>query len=319
MSSESAEQLVKEGFSLVQQGKVRAALKVGRRLKRMRHILGYEIIAMAWNAMGKTEMAVMNLEKAVSLKPLTWRLWELLGNYRSDLEMYEASNEAYRKALACPDVNWSSIQFNLAVVLSRQGMCGKALAALDEVTDESMAFWVKSQRLRIFNELNRFDEAMTLGEAYLREILDDEEAPTELVARVGAEVAWAFWYGARDGAGALELALTAVTQDHHLSRALYLIRQIEGRVSPANKLHRLLVDGDWTKPAEDGTLLRFFVSYDVVAESPEKAMEYVRRCEEADLRESLTIDKCEEIEPRPSDPAGVYRIGKYHLYSQGAS
>ncbi len=69
MSEESIEQLVKEGFSLVKRGQMHAALKVGRRLKRMRHVLGYEIIAMAWNARGKTEIAIKNLEKAVSLNP----------------------------------------------------------------------------------------------------------------------------------------------------------------------------------------------------------------------------------------------------------
>ncbi len=312
MSAESAEQLMKKGYALVADGDFDAAFDVGMRLQQMRHTSAFEIMALSLAGLDRTEEAIVILEEGVTKGPTVWLLWQLLGNYRSDLERYEQSHEAYEVALKCPDANCSSIYFNIATVLVRQGRDSEALTALESVTDASMALRADRLLVSILIDQERFEEAMELGVGALESVTEQTES-FEL-ALVEAEMARACWLGYGDRERALELARDALSHAQGLPEALWVIREVENRVSSGNRYYRLLILGDWPEPDDDGNPRGFYISYDVVAEDVDGAMEYVRRFEPAIRRQSLRLDKCEEVEPTPTDPAGVYKIGRYHLF-----
>ena len=50
----------------------------------------------------------------------------------------------------------------------------------------------------------------------------------------------------------------------------------------------------------------FFVTYEVVADTPEDALALAARHEPEPLRAGLQLDECEALEPRPNEPHGVY-------------
>ncbi len=312
MSAESAAQSIKKGYGLVADGDFETALDVGMRLKQMCHTSAFEIMALSLDGLGRTEEAVEILEEGVIKGPTVWLLWQLLGNYRSDLERYEQSHEAYEIAMGCPDANCSSIYLNIATVLGRQGRDSEALTAVESVTDPSMALRADGLRVSILIDQERFEEAMELGAAVLEGVT--EQTDSFDLAVVEANVAKACWLGYGDREWALRLAGDALSHAQGLSSALWLIREVENRVSSGNRSYRLLILGDWPEPDDDGNPMGFFISYDVVAEGVEGAMEYVRRFEPAERRQSLRMDECEEVEPRPTDPAGVYKIGGYCLF-----
>lgn len=312
MSVESPEHLMKKGYGLVADGDFETALDVGMRLKQMCHTSAFEIMALSLDGLGRTEEAVEILEEGVTKAPTVWLLWQLLGNYRSDLERYEQSHKAYEVALECPDANCSSIYLNIATVLSRQGRHSEALTSLESVTDASITLRADGLRVSILIEQERFEEALELGADVLEGVT--EETDSYDLALVEADVAKACWLGYGDREWALELARDALSHAQGLSSALWIIREVENRLSPGNKYYRLLVEGDWPEADDDGNPKGFFISYDVVADGVEDAMKYVRSFEPVERRQSVRLDECEDVEPRPNEPAGVYQIGRYCLF-----
>lgn len=98
---------------------------------------------------------------------------------------------------------------------------------------------------------------------------------------------------------------------------LALIRDIGGRYSANACYFRLLVHcrvPEASPRFEAGKELHFFVSYDVVADSPEEALEILREYEETDIRPALEIEECDPLEERPEDPKGVYWRTRHHYY-----
>ena len=97
--------------------------------------------------------------------------------------------------------------------------------------------------------------------------------------------------------------------------ALSLIREVEERVSKSAKYFRIMVEGQWAWEAdEDSGPLGFYTTYDVVAENADEAFRFVSRFEPSEVRASLRLESTEEIEARPDDPKGVYKVTGYHLF-----
>ena len=58
-------------------------------------------------------------------------------------------------------------------------------------------------------------------------------------------------------------------------------------------------------------MLRFFATYDVVADSVEEALDFVRGLEPDGASRTLKVEESEELESRPMEPKGVYaRTGR---------
>ncbi|UCG15809.1 MAG: hypothetical protein JSV19_10985 [Phycisphaerales bacterium] len=318
MSGKSVEQLMARGFELIDDCDFQAAVRIGTQLRKMRHTSAFEILALAHAGMGKTEKAVKILEAGVQKAPTVWVLWQLLGNYRSDLGRHEQAHEAYARALTCPQVNESSVRLNISISLGRQGRYAEALEALDRVRDQDLLLRADSQRMWVLNAQHRYDEVITLGQRCLEDA--EGEADPELRAALEARLGQAYWEGHQDRDRALAHAWNALRYCRDDESALWLIREVENRISPKAKYYRLLVEGDWDQTDDEGREMGCIVSFGVVAESPEQALEYVRRFEEAtyNMAQRLRIDECDEIEPSPDRPCGVYVVGEYYGLPRGS-
>lgn len=316
MGGESVDRLMARGFELLEALDFDRAVKVGNQLLSRRHTSGFEILALAHSGLGDTERAVKILEDGVEKGPTVWVLWQLLGNYRSDLGRYAEAHVAYEKALECPQANKSSVHLNMAIALSRQGRSSDAMIQLQLVEDKAIQTRVESQRLQILNDQGKYDEAIRHGEQVLA-LLESEE-DDEVRSGIETSLGEAYWRGQGNGDRALELAWQSLAHSRGSQNALWLIRQVEGQVSQAAVYYRILVEGDWPEMNEDGSERGFFIMYDVVADSVEEAMTYVRRCESDDIGPSLRANECEVLGPRPTDPKGVYQHQGYHLFPREA-
>ena len=158
------DELIRQGFELLEVEDFQGAIKVGKQLQTKRHTSAFEILALAHAGLGNAQRAVVVLEEGIRRGPDVWLLWQLLGNCRSDLGLYDVAHEAYESALKCPGVNASSVHLNAAIALSRQKRLDEAMARLDLVEDNELQPRVEAQRLYIFNERREYEAAIRLAE-----------------------------------------------------------------------------------------------------------------------------------------------------------
>ena len=313
MDGEATDALMEKGFDLVAGEEFEEAIQIGLRLQERRHSSAFEILALAYAGLDETPKAVEVLEEGVAKVPAIWRLWQLLGNYRSDLGRYAEAEEAYGRALQCPAADLSSIQLNRAICLSRQGRFEEAGAELDRVTDPELRFRVEAQRLDMLGRLERYDEAITRGETILKDVAAVEVEP-QVLSAIMTDLGHAYWLGRKDAEHAIAIAMEALRQTPSFPDALWLIREVEDARSPTAKYYRMMIQGDWPEPDEDDREMGFFMSFDIVADSPDDALEYARRFEGQDAGGSLRMDECKELEARPNEPKGIYRYTPHHLF-----
>ena len=304
------EELMEEGYGALERSDLRKAARIGKKLIGKRHSSGFDILARAEWQLENREKAVKVLEEGVDAAPGVGSLWELLGCFLSDLERYEGSHAAFKRALETTREP-ASVHYNIALLLGRQGKWREALEVLEKVEpgeDSALAADSCHARVVALNQLERFEEARAEATAAL-ESLEDDGSQDRQRAGLLSERATASWCGQRDGPGATFDALEAIRLDRGCSRALWALREIEGERSATGRCFRLVVRGRWDAPVEEGKAAPcFYVTYEVVADSTEEALDLARRFEPPEVREGLEIEKVKDLEARPEDPKGVYRL-----------
>lgn len=304
MGRKSVDQLMKLGFELLEAQDFEGAIGVGQELQARRHTSAFEILAMAYTGLDDIQHAIEVLEEGVQRGPTVWKLWHSLGNCRADLGRYIEAHQAYRRALDCPDVDASFVHLNISVTLSRQERHEDALAELAFVTDADRRFWVGAQKISILNDAGRAEEAVAVGEELLAGLPPDIN--DNLRTRILTSLGRAYWQARKDGDGATLLAREALQYTPAYPEALWIIREAEGQRSKEAKYLRLIIEGDWPDPDEQARETGFLISFDVVADNAEEALRYARQFEPQEVRDSLRVNECEEVEPRPNGPKGVY-------------
>lgn len=100
-------------------------------------------------------------------------------------------------------------------------------------------------------------------------------------------------------------ALQSQPADPH---ALALLRDVRGLRSSDSHYYRLLLRGENpTLGNLAGNSDGYDVSYEVVASSPDEALELASAIDQRNVNSCLAIEECETLEPRPNEPKGVYR------------
>ena len=66
-----------------------------------------------------------------------WVLWQLLANFLSDRDSFEAAFRAYARALQCPGVDEDSVHYNHGAALMRSDRYSEALEVFGRVKGDS--------------------------------------------------------------------------------------------------------------------------------------------------------------------------------------
>ncbi|ALS63949.1 tetratricopeptide repeat protein [Pandoraea apista] len=325
------DELMAEAFAHLEAGDPESALEIGKRLESMQYSGAYEVQAMAYADMDEMEQAVAVLEAGVAHAPGVWLLWQLLGNYRSDLGRFPAAVEAYEAAGNCaPDEDLVIVDFNHANALARHGDFASAQTRLDRVLESphlaqaGRAFIENAIALRmhLFNAQGEPKAAITTYEALHKQEADDEGSHVSM-ADVVAELSLAYKQtGENDKA--LASALEAVQLYKWSDAALWALRAARDAQSDTARAMHLIVEGQWYEPLEDedpdGPAPEFVTTYDVVADDEAEALRLIAECEPPQVRESLRIVETHPVDHEDESPTpykGVYATGDYHMYQPG--
>jgi tetratricopeptide (TPR) repeat protein len=306
-------QLAAEGYRHLEEGNAEEALAVATKLEGMQFTAAFEIAALAQVQLGDLGAAVTTLERGLEIAPGVWINWQLLGNYLSDLERFDEAARAYEKALACADVHESSIRLNQAILAKRQDLNDQALAFVDQVTDPDLAIRAAGVRVDALAGAGRPDEALRAGEAALSGCESDD---AESLGYLAASMVRARRHQGASAQEIFGLALAALDEhDRSNPGLLALIRDADNQYSATAKYFRLTIDAKipFTDPRYVQTK-GYVVNYDVVADSLEEALDFVRRMEAPVHSGNLLVDEHEVLVDPSQDPKGVYKRTARHYY-----
>jgi tetratricopeptide (TPR) repeat protein len=312
----SVDELMKEGFQLLDDGELERAIRIGKRLKKLRHSSAFEILARAYAEQDDRPGAIRELEEGVGKAPSVWRLWQLLGNLYSDDGRYADAQRAYQRALACPETYEGWVYLNMAIALSREERHLEALEALGRIADDDDELTLRAGRTRMksLSALGRHAESISLGH-HLLEMYEGDTEDESLLAGIHAEIGCALWLSTGDADRALAEAWKALEYSCVESSALWLIREVRNRRSGERRYFQITVHGHGMDPCGDEVLRGFYRGFDVVAATPEQALEYAREFESHDVRPTLTLEKFKIVEASSQEPEGVYSATGHVYYS----
>ena len=116
---EEAARLEASGHGQIEQGELGAALETAGELLAMGWSGGFVLEALVHRWKGEPEVAVSKLEAGTKRAPYDWRLWQLLGNLRSDLSLFDEAIEAFDRAEKCEGSSMVAVRFNRAIANRR--------------------------------------------------------------------------------------------------------------------------------------------------------------------------------------------------------
>ncbi|MHC4117647.1 MAG: hypothetical protein ACYSWO_09080 [Planctomycetota bacterium] len=300
-------QLADAGFECLWQWDYQGALDIAKELEELRYSAAFDIGAQAYAGLGDLEKAIETLERGVAKAPDCWLNWQLLGNYRSDMGDYDKAAETYERALACPDVWEDSIRLNQAILAGRCGEHERELSLLGTIEDPDLSLQVASSRVGALWCTGRIDEALSLADECLNKEWEVDYA-TEHLARIAADQCHIRLEKGVPPEDVRRTAMDAIEDFGSHGSLLWLIRDIDGKYSEKAQYFRLLIHG----VMPDDHALRdepkgYYVTCDVVAETADQALGFLREIENAEMGPAdLALAESEVLEQRPESPMGVY-------------
>ena len=182
----------------------------------------------------------------------------------------------------------------------------KLIARYDEETLKKI-MEVKSQLLQ-FLKAKDYKSIIEYGQAEIKNIPEEAlgEGNTD-ISEIYSLTGTALLQTAGDKDRALELAMKAAEFDRTSKSAMWLIREIDNRMSDKSHYYRMQVIGTMYIFVKDEVIDQpFRTIYGVCAETPEEAMEFICRFERKEVNQNLEMLKYTDTGSRPELPKGVY-------------
>jgi tetratricopeptide (TPR) repeat protein len=318
---ERAHQLMSEGEEALQRGDFDSAERSARDLIKVGFTGGFELLARVRVEQGRIADAIATLERAVSVAPSVWLLWQLLGNLRSDDGRYDAAREAYARGMACDGADLGSLRINLSIAWLRARDATAALAVCDEITDPAWAIARRQVRVSALAELGRWEDVLrdtSVVPAELKEACERQDGDETLrsLAMTCASRAEALLHQTRDLAAARTCALASLEGNWDPPKALEVLRELAGTRSPNARFLRLHIKGGWSQPADaEMKIAGFLRLYDVVADDAEEGLRFARELE-LSRAHSLSIETIEQGDLAPAELKGVWFRSPYIFYQE---
>ncbi|WP_342643372.1 tetratricopeptide repeat protein [Rhodoligotrophos ferricapiens] len=317
---QNPETLVSQAFELIEAGDPKTALKIGMRLEKMRYSGAFEIQAIACARLDKKNKAVKILEKGVKLAPEAWLLWQLLGNYESDLGHYDKAVNAFENGLKTKNSDMVSLYYNYANALTRYGKVDAAmnklqLAFADQHFGQSSKELIQlgfSLLMNLNNQQKNYDATKYAFEVFFRDY-HLHHVYSNGLSEIYSELSTAFWK-TKKKEEAIGAALRAIHFDRQNQDAQFLLREIRKTNYQNAKYMRIMLHGKWHEPFEgEKEIPKFFTTYDVVADGEEEALNFIKEFEPEAVADSLQIEEVKLIESE-KQPKGVYKVSSYYFY-----
>ena len=314
------EELTDKGRAYLEKHEFEKALEVAKELEALRYTAAFEIAAQAYAGMEELHNAIQVLERGVRVAPECWLNWQLLGNYRSENGDFDGATHAYHRALACEHVWESSVYLNLAILASRQENHDEVFHYLDRVVDKELEFHATEIRIGAFARSGQQQEAIALAQEVLQANPAENEPQTgDVLARIAAELCRIRLQRNEPEDVIKTEVIAALAYDPSNAGLLGILRDIDNQYSERAQYFRLLFHGKFSPShpyAQE--VAGYFATYDIVADSPEEAMIFAQQLEGEGDDVSFEIDSADALEPRPTEPKGVYwRSGRCFYEREG--
>ncbi|MBI9075024.1 MAG: tetratricopeptide repeat protein [Desulfatibacillum sp.] len=321
-NNQKKKQLMEAGFQALEDCDFKAAIKIGRKIRRLRNTSAFEILGLAYSQKGKPKKAIKILKKGLRIAPDLWVLWQLLGNLQSDLNNFSEAQTSYEKALQCESTDEDSIRYNSALAYIRENKYIEAQKQIEQVNFKELLrkesykllLLASQTNITIFNELNEFKKAYDFGLSLLKDISHVDAFPKELSALYDS-FATTMWKLTENNQ-AFEYLWKSIELDKTNQNAMFLIRELENQFSSEAKSFQLVIEGVMPVSSGHGTEgVGFFTSYNVVAKNPDQAFELAKRFEPKNLHESLRVEEAGVFDDCPNIPVGVYSTTPYIMFA----
>ncbi|MDH5324642.1 MAG: hypothetical protein OEZ68_07880 [Gammaproteobacteria bacterium] len=306
------DKLSDQGFEFLADGEFSKALEIAAKLEALCYTGAFELGALAHYELGELDEAISYLKKGVSLAPKCWLIWQLLGNYLSDAELYEEAFTAYDESLLCPDVWRSSVCLNQAILSNRCGHYAEALEFLSGCIDPELLLHRSEVEVFALVALERFAEADELARSVLNSwVSPDGHKPDadqcELLGRIAASLGRVCLAQNEEVGEIRELALQYLYLDPTSQSLLALLREIDSQVSRQSHCYAITVS---CKLPEINNkyhgVVGYIVNYQVVADNEGEALRYIRRIEEPGLQANILAEHVDILQAEPDELKGVY-------------
>lgn len=309
--------LLKEAYAALDDSDLDRAIELGEALLARRHVRGFEIVALALDRQGDLDEAMEVLREGIDAVPDAFPLWEMLGNILSKKGYFEEAQQAYQRAIECPNADVESVKYNFAVMWRNAGHLDRAIAIAAQISSPELSVRAKALRTTLLNSMGQYEEAAYMANTLANEIMAQEEMSDDDMkdlAQSYAELGRACWLGRGDKQSAFENAWKALEWERSDAAALWLIRELIGRKSPESRWYRMEVQGMWYFPLEQNKdAPKFSVSYDIVADNLEEALMFAKHLEPPEIRESMRVMSCEDRGQHSNHMQGLYWRSNYNF------
>jgi tetratricopeptide (TPR) repeat protein len=300
------ENLSDEGFACIGDGDFDRALEISIELEYQRFSAAFDIGAQAYTGLGEYEKAIETLKRGVKLAPNVWLNWQLLGNCLSDFDELDEARDAYECALKCENVWHDSVYLNQAILSNRSDNYSRALEQVKKVQDDELYFHKKEVEISALNGLSLFDDAIDVADKVFS--LEDYAEDEEVVGRIAALVGRVYLKQGKTKNEVRDYAVKSLSYDSNSRMLLALIRDIDNKYSSTANYYRACIHCVVSVTSPDYHDIKgYYCNYDVVAESTEELLEFVKVFEDGVVEGgNYIIDEYEILEKNSEDPCGVY-------------
>ena len=319
-NEEKCKKLMERSYACLDSYDTNKALKLGKELISLNYSGGYEILALAYAQDNLIEKAINVLEDGLAKVPHVWVLWQMLGNFQSDLCQYEKADQAYKKAIDCPFANAASVKLNMAINLERQERFVEAIDLCQELSGTDVRLQGRALQASLFNSLREHDKAIATANLLISDLMTGSHDDTNMtygLSNAYLELGRAYWEGKKNKDAALESILKALRFNKTHEYALQIYREIQMRESKESKLFYVVVEGELSAPFEgENYIPKFYASFDVTADTPDECLMLIKELEPADIQKTIKI---KEIEEKGSDSnclKGIYFRSGYMFFDE---
>ena len=302
---EKVEELLRKGNQCLEEDEYEEALKIADELEELGETQAFEIAGKAYELQDNLEEAAAVLKRGVEKYPKAWPNWMILGNLLSNMGENEEAEDAYKTALACPDVEKDPVVLNQAIHAFQTDRFDEAMELLSGITSDYLEVDKREVQIAVYRMKNENIEALKLAAETLTTPFDIEEHG-EALGRIAASACKILLLEGEDKEKIRQLAKSALEDYGDVPWLFAVLCEIDGQYSPEAHYFRLVLKVELPETEEKEEEARdYFINYDVVADSEEEALGYVMKLEEGEFA-STALDYSEKIEPRPEDAKGVY-------------